>query len=229
VTMTANRVPAAGPPPAVVPPRRSTPRRRSPAMVSLGVILVVLGALGAWRYVGVAASATRAYLAVYTEVPAGSQITQDVLQVVHITPAAGLTPISADDLSTVLGTYAKVTLYPGTLLTADQLTHVQGPGADQALLGLQLQANQRPGRGVQPGSSVMLVALPDPNAASGTVAAAPGTPTDLTTWPATVVGSQEPSTDGSQVVDVVVARTALAAIAGLADQSRIALVLVAGG
>jgi len=224
--MTANRAPAGGQPGVVVPPRRGIPRRRSPAMVMLGVILVVLGALGAWQYVGIATSATRAYLAVLTEVPAGSVLTADMLQTVHITPAAGLTPVPAADESTVLGTYARVTLYPGTLLTTDQLTTTQGPTANQALLGLYLGSDQRPGSGVRAGSSVMLVGLPDSNSSAN---ADPASLTGLPTWSATVVSLESVLSNGSQVINVVVEKTVYAEIAALADQSRIALVLVAGG
>jgi len=195
-------------------------------MVLLGVLLVILGALGAWRYVGVAASATRAYLAVYTEVQAGAVLTADALQVVHITPANGLTPIPAADINTVVGTYARVTLYPGSLLTTDQLTTTQGPTADQALLGLYLGSDQRPGSGVRAGSSVMLVGLPDSNASAN---ADPVALTGLPTWPATVVSTESVLSNGSQVINVVVSRTVSAEIAAFADQSRIALILVAGG
>src|ERR1700748_3419190 len=78
-------------------PRRGNPRRRSPAMVSIGVLLVVLGALGAWRFVGVAASGTHPYLAVYRPVPLGQKITADDLQVVSITHADGLSPVPSSD------------------------------------------------------------------------------------------------------------------------------------
>jgi len=195
-------------------------------MVSLGILLVVLGALGAWRYVGVAASATKAYLAVYTEVQAGTQLTADMLQTVHITPANGLTPIPAGDIDTVLGTYARVTLYPGSLLTTDQLTTTQGPSADQAVLGIYLGSDQRPGSGVHAGSSVMLVGLPDSNAAAN---ADPAALAGLPTWPATVVSVESALSNGNQVINVVVTKAVYAEIAALADQSRIALVLVAGG
>lgn len=208
-----------------IAPRRGNPRRRSPAMVSLGVVLVVLGALGGWRFVGAAASGTHAYLAVFTAVPMGAQVTEDDLQVVHITPAAGLLPIDAADIDQVVGTYAMVNLYPGSLLTVDQLTHTKSPGVDDALLGLQLQENQRPGRALTPGDQVILVETPDPSGS----ASAPTATTVLATWPASVIESEDVESDGSQVIDVLLARSSLAIVAALADQNSIALVLVAGG
>jgi hypothetical protein len=231
MTLTAPKgAPAAPPPgapgfaPGVAPPRRTNPRRRSPALVSLGVVLVVLGALAGWRFVGIAASGTHPYLAVYNAVPMGGQIQASDLQVVHITPADGLLTIGAGDIDEVVGTYAKVDLYPGTLLTTDQLTHTPGPGVNDALIGLQLQPDQRPGRDLKSGDHVMLVEMPDPAAANSTVTPPGGLPT----WPATVIEVEDVATDGSQVVDVQVARPDLAVVAALADASRVAVVLVAG-
>jgi hypothetical protein len=222
MTMTApSGAPTMVVPPA--PPRRMNPRRRNPAMASLGVLLVVIGALGAWRYVGVAASGTHAYLAVYAQVPMGGVVTAADLQVVRITPAAGLLPIAASRMDEVVGTYAKVDLYPGTLLTTDELTHTASPAPDQALVGLKLAADQRPGRVLRTGEHVVLVLVPD---ASSTVTPTPGVA--LPTWQATVAGIYDVQTDGSQVVDVFVANADLAAVATAADADRIAAVLVAG-
>ncbi len=193
-------------------------------MVSLGVVLVVLGALAGWRFVGVAASGTRAYLAVFNSVPMGAQLTANDLQVVHITPVDGLLTVPAADLDQVVGTYAKVALFPGTLLTLDQVTHTSSPGTNDALVGLQLQPDQRPGRALQAGDHVMLVQLPDPSSGSEVV----NPPGGLPTWSATVVETEDEDSDGSQVIDVMVARPDLAVVAALADASRIAAVLVAG-
>ena len=79
-------------------PRRPNPRRRSPALASLGVVLVVVGALAGWRYVAAASSDSRPYIAVYQPVSAGEQITAADLQVVTITSARGLTPIPASQM-----------------------------------------------------------------------------------------------------------------------------------
>jgi len=72
----------------------------------------------------------------------------------------------------------------------------------------------------------MLVGLPDSNASAN---ADPVALTGLPTWPATVVSTESVLSNGSQVINVVVSRTVSAEIAAFADQSRIALILVAGG
>jgi hypothetical protein len=233
--MTAVTTPKSAPTPAVpgvqLPlPQRTNPRRRSPAMVSLGVILVVLGALAGWRFVGVAASGTKAYLAVYQQVPMGSKLTADELQVVHVTPVNGLLAVPASDMSQVVGSYARVDLYPGTLLTADQLTRTPSPGSDEALVGLQLNPDQRPGRQLHAGNRVMLVAMPDPAAASdssGTSGSgSSGSAAALPTWSATVIDVSLTASDGSQVVDVLVARADLTAVTAMASADRIAVALI---
>jgi hypothetical protein len=198
-------------------------------MVSLGVILVVLGALAGWRFVGVAASGTKAYLAVYQQVPLGSKLTADELQVVHITSVNGLLPVPASDLSQVVGSYARVDLYPGTLLTIDQLSRTPSPGSDEALVGLQLNPDQRPGRQLRAGNRVMLVAMPDPSAASDSSSGSgsgSGSAAALPTWSATVIDVSLTASDGSQVVDVLVARADLAAVTAMASADRIAVALI---
>jgi hypothetical protein len=202
-------------------PRRGTPRRRSPAMVSIGVILVVLGALGAWRFVGVAASGTHPYLAVYRPVAIGAPITAADLQVVRITSAAGLNPIDADEEHLVIGRYARVQLVPGSLLTAAELTRSPSPGAGQALVGLQLKPNQRPSRSLRPGQKVTLIQTPDQSSTKFDPNAAP-------TWDASVLDVSAVQNDGSQVIDVIVDSGDVAAVATMGNAGRIVAVLVPG-
>lgn len=203
-------------------PRRSNPRRRSPAMVSLGVVLVVIGALAAWQYVSAAGGDTKAYLAVYRPVPLGAQLTADDLQVVNIPPVQGLTPMSASDLSDAVGQYAKVELVPGTLLTATELVATNVPPTDKALVGLLLKPAQRPGRSLRAGDHVQLVPLPDSSSEDQSGAGMP--PPKL----ATVFEVFAPDADGSTVVDVLVASADARTIASLGNAGRIAIILVPG-
>jgi SAF domain len=221
--MTATKSAPGGSPPTtgIFTPRRGNPRRRSPAMVSIGVILVVLGALGAWRFVGVAAAGTHPYIAVFKPVPIGATITADDLQVVKITSAAGLNPIPADEAREVIGKHAKVQLVPGTLLTPDELTDAGSPSNGQALVGLQLKPNQRPSRTLRPGEKVTLIETPDPSATNADPSSAP-------TWPATVLDVAKAADDGTQVVDVIVDASNVSPIATMGNAGRIVAVLVPG-
>jgi hypothetical protein len=225
VAVTATRNTSGGAPPSngFFTPRRTTPRRRSPAMVSIGIVLVVLGALGAWRFVGLAASGTHPYLAVFRPVPLGAKITAGDLQPVRITSAAGLNPIPASEERLVVGRFAKVQLVAGTLLTADELTSDAAPGDGQALVGLQLKPSQRPSRQLQAGDQLTLIETPDPSSPSSQSGGSP------VTWQASVLDVAKVAEDGSQVIDVVVDAGDAAAVATMGNAGRIVAVLVPGG
>ncbi len=206
------------------PPRAGGRRRRSPVMASLGVLLVVLGALGGWRYVAASSTATDAYIAVYQAVPVGAEITSDDLQTVQITTARGLTPIPASDASRVIGQYAKVALVPGTLLTDGDLMPTNAIGTDQALVGLQLTATQRPGRTLKPGDQVLLIEVPPVTGVSSVADTS-----TMPTTPATVVEVGDPDNNNNAVVDVVIPVADAGVVASFANQSRVSVALVAGG
>jgi hypothetical protein len=209
---------------AAVAPRPGTLRRRSPAMVSLGVILVVVCALAAWEYVSSSGPATREYLAVYADVPAGAQITADDLQVVAVTPVAGLTPVPAAQETSIVGQYATVHLLAGTLLTtgavAPQRTVIDG----HALVGVELAVTQRPARGLRPDDQVRVVEVPDPNGgADGDTS--PTLPTLVVT--VADIGAIDDA-DGSQAIDLLVPLANVNAVASLGVRNRLAVVLVNG-
>ena len=212
-----------------VPERVGPSRRRSPAMVSLGVVLVIVGALVGWRYVASSASNERSYLAVLQPVPMGSRITADDLQTVTITTARGLTPVPATEMSRVVGEYAAVPLVPGTLLTDQQLVASNAVAANQALLGIDLSPMQRPNRPLAAGEKVLLIAVPPPSGstASDSSSTSQSQPT-LPTMTATVVGVGDPDNDSNIVVDVVVPKDSANVVAWYADQNRVAVVLVSG-
>ncbi len=220
--------PTFGPPNGVLPPqvRAGGGRRRSPAMASLGVILVVVGALAGWRYVASTTTGTDTYLAVYQAVPVGGQITADDLQSVRISTARGLAPIPAADASTVIGQYAKVDLVPGTLLTDGDLMATNAIGPDQALIGLDLTSSERPGRTLKPGDHVLLVEVPPD---TGISSAADTETATMPTMPATVVEASDPDTNNNAVIDVVIPVADASVVAAFANESRVAVVLVSGG
>jgi hypothetical protein len=191
-------------------------------MVSLGVVLVIIGALAGWRYVASASTGTRAYIAVYQAVPMGGRITADDLQSVSISSARGLTPIPVSEAHRVIGEYAKVPLVPGTLLTDGELTTSNAIGPNQAMVGLQLGPGQRPGRQLKAGDQVLLVLVPPTNGDTGT------DPATMANLAATVVEASAPDTNNSAVVDVVIPVNDASAIAAYAKLGRISAVLVSG-
>ena len=209
---------------AAMAPTAGTLRRRSPAMVSLGIILVVVCALAAWEYVATSGPATRPYLAVYADVPAGAQITVDDLQVVSVTPVAGLTPISAARKDSIVGQYATVRLLPGTLLTDQAVTATRVVADGRALVGVDLAVTQRPARVLSTGDQVRVIEVPDP-AGGADDGSAPTLPNLVVS-----IGDVGPvdDSDGSQAVDLVVPLANVTAVASLGVRNRIAVVLVNG-
>jgi SAF domain len=197
-------------------------------MVSLGVVLVVVGALAGWRYVASSSSGAHAYLAVYQPVSIGEKITSDDLQSVTITSARGLTPIPAAQASRVIGEYAKVDLVPGTLLTDGDLASSNAVGANQALIGLQLSSQQRPARALKPGDRVLLISVPP---AAGVDASIDPTSVAATmpVLPATVIEASAADDSGDAVIDVVIPVQDASVVASFANQGRVAAVLVSEG
>ncbi len=120
--------------------------------------------------------------------------------------SSGVQLIPASQLSQVVGQVAGSDLHPGMLLTASELTTQQPPGPNQSLVPLPVKpsiipasglavgttcsSRPRPGAEGQPGASNATPALSSP--AIGVIEAV----------------SLTPDTDGYDVVDVLVARSA---------------------
>jgi len=219
--------PAAALPPSTPVVKAALPRRRRPGLIAAGVVIVVLGFLGAYTY-ATAAGDNRPVLAVATTVTVGQQITASDLKVVQVNAGSGLAPIRADQRGTVVGKRAKVELVAGTLLTAGQLTDEAAPGAGQQLIGLELKPSQLPSRTLRPGEPVQLVITSDPrNVTLDTKGAQSQALPTPPTFPATVAGVGQAATDGQVVIDVLVAAANGPGLLERASQDRVAIALVA--
>ncbi len=217
---TSDRSPAA---PAPAAPIARLPRRRRWWLVSLGVLLVVLGAVIAYLLV-VTAGVTRPYLAVSHKVSYGAAIRADDLTVFDVNPAAGLHPIPADQRSLVIGKHAAADLVPGTLLTPDQLTDLAIPAPGQQLVGIELKPAQLPARTLKPGDPVLLVVVP-PASLSGVPDAASSAAAQPASISATVAGAAPPETNGHVRVDVAVSQADGTTVATMAAAGRIVIVV----
>ena len=146
--------------PASVPPRVGPTRaRRRPALVALGVVLAVLGALTAVVLVGSAGQRT-AVLALARDVPFGAVVTDADLTRVQVSVDPGVATVPAADLSQVVGQVAASDLHTGQLLTPDALTSAAPPAAGQVLVGIALPAERMPAGSLQPGDEVLVVDTP---------------------------------------------------------------------
>jgi hypothetical protein len=220
-------VTAAALPPSTPVVKAALPRRRRPGLIAAGVVIVVLGVLGAYVY-ATAAGDNRPVLAVAGTVAVGQEITAGDLKVVKVNAGSGLSPIPSDQRESVVGKHAKVELVAGTLLTAGQLTDEAVPGPGKQLIGLELKPSQLPSRALRPGEPVQLVVTSDPRNvtldAKGAQSQALPTPP---TFPATVAGVGAAAADGQVVVDVLVAAANGPGLLERASQDRIAIALVA--
>ena len=215
-------------PPAPAPaPIARLPRRRRWGLFALGVVLVVVCAVVAYLLV-VTAGVTRPYLAVTHKVPYGATLRDSDLTVVDVNSAAGLAPILAGQRDQVVGKHAAADLFPGTLLTRDQLTDLAIPAPGQQLVGIELKPAQLPARTLKPGDAVILVVVPP-----SSLAGVPGTQDSSTSRPATitatVAGAAPPETNGNVRVDVAVAQSDGPTVAAMAAAGRIVIVVTTRG
>jgi hypothetical protein len=190
-------------------------------LIALGVVLTVLGTLGAYAYT--AATGPASFLAVARPVAVGVQIGQDDLRVVDVNSAPGLEPIPAGDRGKYVDRYARVDLVPGTLLTAEQITDAPIPGPGEQLFGVELKPAQMPVTALRRGDKVLLVVTPDPRVAVVPVTNPNQPPTAPATIEATVANVGAAQTDGQVVVDVVVPRRDGPNLVSLSAQGRLAL------
>lgn len=138
-------------------PRRVGQRHIRRGWVAVGVLAIVLAALGSatlFRAVG----PSQAYLALARDVPVGEQITSQDLRVVRLNSSPGLTPVPERDVAEVIGAYAAVPLAAGTLVTSAQLTAERVPGPGEQLVSIGLPRERVPGGDLRPGHPVLLVA-----------------------------------------------------------------------
>jgi hypothetical protein len=155
--------PQAGPGPDGAAPRpgqlRELPRRRRPAMIALAAALIGAGILAS------AALYQRAnhqvpVLLVTAAVPAGTQLTAADIGTTTVAAGPGVHTIPARQLSQVVGLVAAVSLRPGTLLAAAELTTALPPGPGQVMVALPLKPQSLPASGLQPGDRVLVTGTP---------------------------------------------------------------------
>lgn len=146
-------------------PRLSGPRaRRSPALIALGVVLVVSGALGA---VGVYAHLSQAQevVAIIAPVARGQVIERADLGIVRVQLDPLLRPVPSGQLDDVVGQYAWSDLVPGALLAAGSYGPPLNPATGRAEVGLALMPGEYPADALRPGDAVVLVTVARPGEA----------------------------------------------------------------
>ena len=205
-------------PPPLLPPRR----RRRPAVLITAVMLAAAGG-GIAATTSIAAGHRAPVLALAHDVPLGAVVTAADLTTARVASDPALHPIPASQRSTVIGQRAAVALVAGSLLTPSMLTASSVPGPGQALVAVPVKPGELPARTVVPGDHLLAVTGVDNG--SG---AAPN-PTAAASLPVTVADVGEPSSDGTVVVDVVVAQASAVTLARQAAAGEVTLVLLPSG
>jgi hypothetical protein len=94
------------------------PRRRN--RIALGVLLAAI-AIGGNLFVYAGIDRSEPAVQVVRDVPAGEQLTADMLRTVDVDADSTVNLVAGERLDSLVGTYAKVRLVSGSLLTAEAL------------------------------------------------------------------------------------------------------------
>lgn len=205
-------------------PRLGTPAtpaplraRRRPAYVAFGIALAAAGGVMTATIVSRAGDRV-AVLAVAQNVPVGTTITASDLTVAHVAADSAVAPIRARDESTVVGQVAAVGMPAGSLLVRSDLAATAIPATGQQLVGVAVKPGQLPARPLAAGDKVLVAETPGDF--TGSTGSADGT---VRTIPATVVDVSAPESDGTVVVDLLVASAQGPQVAAIASTGHVAL------
>ena len=207
--------------------------RRSPKLVAVGVLAIVLGALGAAALYS-AANDEAGAVTVTRHIPRGTEIAADDLAVVQVPAGFAVDTLHADDLDSLVGSTALTDLPAGSFPLSSHVGEDPLPEG-QALVGFRMSHGQLPVSPMPSGTTIQLVDLsttapapadqaPAESAPAPQPAAAPSS-----TAPMQAVVAVAPTMldDGASfTLDVLVALEHAEQVAQLAAAGELALVVV---
>ncbi len=190
-----------------------TPTSRRRSRIAAGVALAAV-AIGGNLLVYSNLDASKPVVQAVRDVPAGEQITSDMFRTVDVDVDSTVNVIDGDRLDSLVGTYAKVRLVAGSLVTAESLQAVPLVTPGSSVVAIQVADGALPA-GLRERSAIVLV-VPAGRSEDGVSA---------TSVPGRVVGlpSATSSALGLQSLSVEVAAGDAATIAA-ADDVRVVLV-----
>ncbi|MFC0861669.1 SAF domain-containing protein [Sphaerimonospora cavernae] len=197
------------PPPA--PPARPVPGKRRPAMAVVGVLAVVLSAVVGLQLYQVAAHRTQV-LVMARDVPIGQVIEAQDLTSLAVGVVPGMQWTRTQDRDGVIGKRATADLRAGTLLAPSQFGTALIPDDGQQIVPIALKASQLPARGLKPGDWVVAAAVAEEGRQG-------------VDYRALVDKVGQADADGTVVVDLLMPATTGTALARLAAEGKIAMVL----
>ncbi|GAB1820286.1 hypothetical protein [Herbidospora sp. RD11066] len=195
------------------------PRERKPALAAVAVLLIIGGALTSTLLVMRSGDRVSA-VGVAEQIGAGQQIPVASLREVQIADT-GISFVPWSARNQVAGTFAAVTLLPGTLLTETMVTSdSEEVGPNKARVGLSLKAGQYP-TGLKAGDVVQVIYVPAN--ARGAV-----TPQKVLVPSARVHSAGSSERGASGLVTVVVDASLSPQVAAFASTGEIALAVLPG-
>lgn len=131
--------------------------RRSPKLVAFGVLLVVLGGLGAGALVTLG-STTESVVTVTRDVARGETLTRDDLAVAEVPVTLDVEATASDQLAELVGQRTSIDLPKGSYPLPRHFEEDPIP-TGQAVIGLLLPLGRLPTTDLSPGTKVRLVGL----------------------------------------------------------------------
>lgn len=226
--------PASSPRVASSVPSVGSRRKASRPLLGVGVVVVVLCALGFASVYSGAAKRTLV-LAVSKDVAPGQVVSDADLRDVELSVGPGIKPIPASDRKAVLGQRAAVALAPGSLLTRSQLASGPRLAEGEALVPVALATGRFPSE-LGAGDTVAIVATTlggsEPfgaqQAGAGQDAGASGSSPVLAQGRVVSVRQESAPTQGA-VISLVVDDKAAPAVLAASAAGRVGLLLVGSG
>ncbi|MGV1004352.1 MAG: SAF domain-containing protein [Candidatus Nanopelagicales bacterium] len=187
--------------------------QKRPWLVASGILMCVLGALGALWLVNSAGQRTPV-LALAREVPYGAVLTAADLTKANVAADAGVPTIPANQADAQVGKVARTRLLAGTLLAPDAIGPDSLPGSGEVLVPLPVTSDRMPAGGLRPGDHLLAVDASRANAEPIS---------------AQVVRVGPPDASLVTVVDVVTDPADGPALARAAATGKLALILTPAG
>lgn len=192
-------------------------QRRRPALIALGIALIIVCGLGAYWLVDRLSTTSQVVVAA-VDVPEGKVLTAQDLTVIDVNVPGGTAVIAGGELSTLVGQRTSAPLEQGALISPSEVSADSFPAAGSAVVGVKVNAGQIPTADVDPGDPIRIIGTPregdDP----------PGGDAPVITG--TIQAVSSPTVDGALIVDVLVSDDQAATLASLAATGRISIILV---
>lgn len=199
-------------------PTRTRPKGYAALAVAL---LVGFGALGAWFYTS--AGAKVPVVMAKNDIPVGHLIDAGDLTTVEV--AGGVTAVSADHLSSLVGQRAAVEILPNTLVQRAMVTNGPPIPTGQGMVGVAAAPGQIPSSGLNPGDKVEVLQLPQKGVPNPSTSGA-----DSVLVASAVVFDVRPNTSssGGTLLTLIVPTSAAYGVAQASNAGQIALVKLGG-